>query len=218
MDALIELQSFQQAYGNQLVLKNISLTIRPNESVAIIGRSGAGKSTLLNHLRSQSHEQSAWCPQDIGLVPILSVFHNIFMGRLEQQRLLYNLKNLVLPSAKALAEIKEITRILGIEDKLMTSVELLSGGQQQRVALGRALFENKPMLIADEPFNGLDQFQSNSLLKSLLTKHETVVMSLHNTELACNHFDRIVALKEGEISLDCPVNQVCAETLAEQYE
>lgn len=215
---LIELQDFQQAFGSQLVLNNISLSLHPGETVAIIGKSGSGKSTLLNHLRSQLQDKCAWCPQDIGLVPILSVFHNIFMGGLKKQPFLFNLRNLIYPTADTKAEILKIAETLGIGEKLMTSVELLSGGQQQRVALGRALFEKKSTLLADEPFAGLDEFQTRSLLDALLSSHKTVVMSLHNTELACSYFDRVIALKEGEISLDCSADQVSSQTLAELYE
>ena len=190
--------------GGAAALSDISLSIKAGEKVALIGPSGAGKSSLLSVLYQNSDDQSAWCPQNGGLVDALSVYNNIFSGGLERHSSLYNVLNLVRPFARPLAEITQLSQQLGICDKLLTSVDQLSGGQRQRVALGRALYRQQAVFLGDEPVSSLDPLQANELLGLVLQKHKTAVVSLHNRRLALQHFDRIIALRAGRIVFDGP--------------
>jgi phosphonate transport system ATP-binding protein len=199
------------------VLHRITLHIKQGEKVALLGPSGAGKSTLLEALRQQQSLQSAWCPQQGALVPMLSVFHNIYMGALDQHSALYNLANLIHPIKAQWQQVELLAGELGIADKLRTSVDRLSGGQAQRTALGRALFSRRNVLLADEPVSSLDEHQGEALLKLALSRHHTTVTALHDRELALHCCDRIIGLRDGRIIIDAPSQDLCVQDLNELY-
>ncbi len=209
-------QSFY--YGKQKVLDDISLTIHQGEKVALLGPSGAGKSTLLEQLYKQQPRNSAIQPQGGGLVELLSVYQNIFMGGLDRVGTLAALWNLVRPLTMARRDITELTRIMGLEDKLWQSVDRLSGGQRQRVALGRALFRRQPVYLGDEPVSSLDPIQAQTLLDYVLKQHDTAVVSLHNRRLALDNFHRVIVLLEGRVLCDCAANLISSDQLDELYQ
>lgn len=215
---LLEFSNQSLGYGAQPVLQNLSLSIAAGEKVALIGKSGSGKSTLLKRLYSQKPQLSAIVPQQLGLVPILSVFHNIYMGRLHQQSALHNLINLLSPRQQPIQQIQALAATLGLEELLWRSVDQLSGGQQQRTALARALYRDCPIFIGDEPVSSVDEFQSESLLQLINQQHSTVVVALHDRELALNHYQRIIGLQQGRVVLDAPSAELTAEQLAFIYQ
>jgi phosphonate transport system ATP-binding protein len=187
-----------------VILPRLTLSIQHGEKVALLGISGAGKSTLLEALRRQQPTLSAWCPQQGALVPMLSVFHNIYMGALDRHSSLYNLTNLIRPRKAELQAVGALADELGIGDKLLTSVDQLSGGQAQRTALGRALYSRREILLADEPVSSVDQQQGERLLTLALSRHHTAVVALHDRELALQCCDRIIGLKDGCVLVDAP--------------
>lgn len=199
------------------VLQPFSLNIQQGEKVALLGVSGAGKSTLLEAMRLQQPDQVAWCPQQGALVPMLSVFHNIYMGALDRHTPLYNLTNLIRPLQRELQAVAQLAGELGIIEKLRISVDRLSGGQAQRTALGRALFSQRPVLLADEPVSSVDEQQAQSLLTLALSRHDTAVVALHDRELALHCCDRIIGLKDGQILIDAPSDQLSLPLLDVLY-
>lgn len=205
-------------YGRHRVLDEISLTIRPGEKVALLGPSGAGKSTLLTLLHRQQPQRSALQPQGGGLVEPLSVYHNIFIGALDRVGTLPALWNLVRPLPAHRRAIAELAQLLGLEEKLWQSVDRLSGGQRQRVAIGRALYRRQPVFLGDEPVSSVDPLQAEALLKLLLDRHETAVVSLHNRQLALKHFDRIMVLRGGRLCCDVPARELSAARLDDFYQ
>ena len=213
--------SFDKAslgHPGQAVFESLSLSIGAGEIVALLGPSGAGKSTLLEALRQQQEHQVAWCPQAGSLVPLLSVFHDIYMGALARHSTLYNLRTLLLPSAAEKHAVGELAQALGLEDKLFTSVDRLSGGQAQRVALGRALYTRRPVLLADEPVSSLDEHQGLTLLRHTLAQHTTAVVALHDRSLALACCQRIIGLRHGEIALDAPSDSLSLGDLDALYQ
>jgi len=200
-----------------VILHQINLRIEQGEKVALLGPSGAGKSTLLEALRQQQPALSAWCPQQGALVPMLSVFHNIYMGALDRHSALYNLANLIRPIKTQWQQVELLAGELGIADKLRTSIDRLSGGQAQRTALGRALFSQRPVLLADEPVSSLDEQQGEALLKLALSRHHTAVAALHDRELALHCCDRIIGLRDGRIMIDAPSQSLRLQDLNELY-
>jgi len=204
-------------YGPKTVLKNLHLHIQPGEHVAIIGESGVGKSTLLKALREQQASTSAWCPQQPGLVPMLSCLHNIYMGRLDQYNFLINLKQLLYPSAKIRTEIASIAIKLGLEHELQQAAEQLSGGQQQRCSIGRGLFSKKSILIADEPVSALDEFQALKVLDVMKHHFETMVIAFHDIHFARHSCKRMIALKNGGLYFDKQIDTVTDDELKEVY-
>lgn len=204
-------------YHNRLILQNLTLSINAGEKVAIIGASGAGKSTLLKSLREQHSKDLAWCPQQPGLVPMLSCHHNIYMGQLENHHFLANLRQLVLPSKPVKAAIYNVAQELEIEQQLKQASAALSGGQAQRCSIARAIYSQKDILLADEPLSALDFIQAQKVLRSLCQHFPTLVISLHNVELAINQCQRIIALKDGRILFDKPSSQVSPSDLTLVY-
>jgi len=209
----IRLDNESASYSGVEVLHGVSLAIAEGERVAVVGKSGAGKSTLLRLLYSRAPAGAALVPQALGLVDSLSVFHNIYMGRLAANNLAYNLLTLVRPTGAELARVAAVTDALDLTDKLRLPVGELSGGQQQRVAIGRALYAGAAALIADEPFSALDGNRTNAVLRLMLDRHRTVVIALHDLELALTAANRIIGIVDGRIALDQPVARVGRQEL-----
>ncbi|MBM96679.1 MAG: phosphonate ABC transporter ATP-binding protein [Oceanospirillaceae bacterium] len=205
------------SYGQAQVLQHIHLTIHDGEKVALLGPSGAGKSSLLNLLYQQRADRCALCPQDNGLVDILSAYHNIFMGGLDRHSTPASLWNLVRPLKRARTAIEAIATQLGLGTELWKSVDRLSGGQRQRVALGRALFRKKDIFLGDEPVSALDPIQAETLMQHVLSQHATAVVCLHSPVLALALFDRVVVMKAGSIELDQPTRQLTLADLNSNY-
>lgn len=213
----LSLENEDIAYDEFVALKQVSLSIFKGEKVALIGQSGAGKTTLLRRLFQLKPEQCAFVHQHYALVPQLSVFHNIYMGRLDRISLIENIRNLILPSGKRMDQIRPIAHRLGLEDKLLTRIGALSGGQQQRVGIGRALYRGGDILMADEPVSSLDRVQQEKVMALLADTNKTVVSSLHSIDLARRFFNRIIAVKDRSVAFDLPVDQVTDNRLSLLY-
>ena len=128
--------------------------------------------------------------QNYNLVPVLNVFENIVLpveldGNKVDKKFM-----------------KEVVRMLGLEDKLNNMPNNLSGGQQQRVAIARALVSKPAIVLADEPTGNLDSKTSADVLGLLKTTsqkfHQTLVMITHNNEIA-QLADRIIRIEDGKI-------------------
>ena len=115
--------------------------------MALVGKAIAGKSTLLSALQSQMKNNAALIPQDLGLVNNLSVFHNIYIGRLNSYSSIYNLLNLAWPQKRKSGKIKPLVERLGLVENLFKPTGELSGGQQQRTAICRASFNVATLLL-----------------------------------------------------------------------
>ena len=199
------------------MLHDIDLTVKAGECVALMGRSGAGKSTLLGLLHDQCPRDIALVPQAAALVKVLSVFHNVYMGRLDRHSTAYNLRNLVWPMRDEIAQVLEVLADVGLEEKLREPAGSLSGGQQQRISVARALFNGRPVLVADEPVSALDRVQGGEILRLLSKRHPTIVMAIHDVALALEHADRIVVLEHGRKLLDRPSGELSFAALVELF-
>lgn len=238
---MYQLADITKSFGATVALNNISLEIKQGEHIALIGPSGSGKTTLLkllngqllqdsgsytiaqSHLNRLSNKQLralrseiAYIPQDLGLIPQLKVFQNILLGRVGKHSALRMLTKFLVPPRKDLEQIFSLLKRVGIPEKLYQHTATLSGGQQQRVAVARALFQQTHSLLADEPISSVDPARAYSLitlLKEIATENNlTLVMSIHNVELAREFFPRIIGLKNGHILFDA------SELSAEQQE
>jgi phosphonate transport system ATP-binding protein len=214
---LIELANETAGYGGRPVLHAVDLTIRTGERVAVLGRSGAGKTTLLNLLYGRLAERVALVPQGSALVKTLSVFHNVYMGRLDRHPTWYNLRTLVWPARRVVGEVAAVLDLVGLRDALFARAGELSGGQQQRASVARAIYNGRPVLIGDEPVSALDRVQGAEILSRLTSCHETMIVALHDIFLAVAHTDRIVVLDSGRIVLDAPSRTLTAADLIPYY-
>jgi putative ABC transport system ATP-binding protein len=199
-------------------LRGVSLEVRQGERVAVVGKSGSGKSTLL-HLMSGIDHPSAGEVHVAG-----TAVHSLAEGRLARWRgrnvgvvfqffqLLPTLtvaENVMLPMdfcatwppgerrARALALLEQV----GIAEQADKLPSALSGGQQQRAAIARALANDPPLLVADEPTGNLDSGTAEAVLRlftGLARRGKTVVIVTHDRELALG-FDRVLTLADGAL-------------------
>ena len=201
---LVHLQAAQAKYQGKLALHNINLCVHQGEKLALVGRSGVGKSTLLHLIYAHHPEDAVLAPQDDGLVQTLSVFHNVYMGRLGQHPGWYNLLNLIKPFKERVVEVEDVLRRLQLQQKIFAPVGQLSGGQRQRTSVARSLYQGGQLLLADEPVSAVDEQQSRLILDVLRTEFTTMVLAMHDVDLALEYCDRIIGLQNGAIVLDQP--------------
>jgi phosphonate transport system ATP-binding protein len=199
---LIEFKDESAGYNGTAILHELNLRVDHGERIALVGESGAGKSTLLRLIYERIGSRAALVPQELGLVQALSVFHNIYMGRLNERSVWRNLRNLLSPAAADVDEVRTMLGRIRLEDKLFTSVGELSGGQQQRTAVGRALYNSGDILIADEPVSAVDEHQAREILDVVNGEKRTVVLAMHDRALAIAFADRLIGIKDGRIMLD----------------
>jgi phosphonate transport system ATP-binding protein len=200
--ALVDLDLATAGYNGATVLHEVSLSIERGEKVALVGRSGAGKSTLLRLIYERIDGEAAMVPQEHGLVRALTVFHNIYMGQLNRHSTWRNVVNLVRPMQQEVANVRGVVESLGLEDELFSAVGALSGGQQQRTAVGRALYQECDILLGDEPVSAVDEYQSRSILQNIAESKNTVILAMHDIDLALTYSDRLVGLDAGRIIMD----------------
>ena len=225
--AMITLQgvtkSYKTAAGDYLVLKGIDLAFEAGEFVSIVGKSGSGKTTLLNmiagidrpssgevwvnsaalHKMSES-QMARWRGRNLGIVfqffqllPTLSVLENIMLPMDFAGKYPYRERK-----QRALS----LLELVGLADHAYKLPLALSGGQQQRVAISRALANDPPVLIADEPTGNLDSKTAASvfeLFHQLAAQGKSVVIVTHDSSLA-SKTHRTTLIADGEIIDDQP--------------
>ena len=213
----IELQNVWFEYiPNQPVLKNLSLTINKNETLAIVGNSGGGKSTLVNLLPRFYDIKSGSIKidgVDIRDYTISSLRHNIamvfqdnflFSGTIRENILMGNPDatedelNQAIESAHLQEMIADLPQ--GLDTLLGERGMTLSGGQRQRVAIARAMIKNTPIVILDEATSALDNKSEAIVQKALdnLIQNKTVFVIAHRLSTIKNA-DRIAVINEGEL-------------------
>ncbi len=215
---LLALEDAVASYGEARVLGPLSLTLAPGERLALVGRSGAGKSTLLSVMYDRWRDQgAALMPQDLGLVATLSVFHNVYMGRLDRHPWWRNLLTLVRARKCDVTEVAALLGRLGLDDKLWAPCGELSGGQRQRVAAARVIHQGGGMLLADEPVSALDGPLSEVVLSALTQAYPTAVLAMHDVELALRFCTRVIGIRDGAIAVDQPSQRLSAHDLLPLY-
>lgn len=219
---LINIENLSKRYGEKeaeiRALNNVSLSVEKGEFLAIMGASGSGKSTLLNlmggldtptegkvlyngenifemdddELSKFRLEKIGFIFQSYNLIPELSVRENILLPSVLAKRKENSVK------------MSDITRALGLDDRLDHLPQQLSGGQQQRAAIARALMNQPQVLLCDEPTGNLDRNSSENvmdLLKFLNEEHGiTIIMITHDPILA-GKATRMLTISDGGIDL-----------------
>lgn len=216
-EVVFELKRACAGYNGRPVLFDIDLVVSAGERIAVMGRSGSGKSTLLGLLYAQRPHEVALVPQASALVKPLSVFHNVYMGRLDRHSTAYNLRNLLWPAAGRVAEVRGVLASLGLDSEIFRTAGALSGGQQQRTSVARALYNGRPILVGDEPVSALDRVQGSDVLSLIKSRHETLVMALHDVHHALEHADRVIVLEHGRKIIDEPSQALTATDLLRHF-
>lgn len=218
MRSPLELEGLAGYFGGRRVLGPLSLRISAGDRIALVGKSGAGKSTLLRLIHDRAADDAALVPQELGLVGALPVFHNVFMGQLEQHSTLYNLVTLIRPFQRDREAISSLLQALEMDDKIWRPAAQLSGGQRQRTAIARALYRKANMLLADEPVSALDGPLAHKVMAVLKSRFQTSVVALHDVELALGYSTRIIGIRDGEIALDAATETLTAADIRPLYQ
>ena len=232
---MLELKGITKDYpsGDTVVhaLKGISVAFRDQEFVSILGQSGCGKTTLLNIIggldhytrgdliingrSTKSYQDRDWDTyrnhsvgfvfQSYNLIPHQSVIANVEMALLLSGA----------PKADRRARAEAALAQVGLAEQMHKRPNQLSGGQMQRVAIARAIVNDPEIILADEPTGALDTETSVEVMEILkrLSRDRLVIMVTHNPQLAEEYSDRIVRIRDGEVTSDSRPVDAEAESL-----
>lgn len=218
---MIELQNVRKIYEpNEIVLDDVTLSIKKGEFVSLVGLSGAGKSTIMRLLTRELKPTSGKVIVDGTSIDDIKdsdvpYFRRKF-GTIYQDFKLLNNKNayenvafaMEVSDAKAAEiarDVPQILSIVGLTDKANNFPQQLSGGEQQRLAIARAMIHRPKILLADEPTGNLDLVNSYDVVKLLLKINEfgtTVVLATHDTNIVNTIGRRVVTMEKGKIARD----------------
>lgn len=211
-------KSYQTDAGEFPVLKGIDLMIAPGEFVGVVGKSGSGKSTLINMITGIDHptsgeihvagtpiqslsegEMAVWRGKNLGIVfqffqllPTLTVAENVMLP------MDFCNKYSIRERKSRATELLSLVEIAEHADKLPSQ---LSGGQQQRAAIARALANDPPIIVADEPTGNLDSRTADHifmLFNELVRRGKTIVMVTHDGDIA-KRLSRTLIISDGKI-------------------
>ncbi|HEX3051095.1 MAG TPA: ABC transporter ATP-binding protein [Aggregatilineaceae bacterium] len=213
------MKTFNTPAGSFEALKGVDLEIKQGEFVAVVGKSGSGKSTLLNMLTGISRPTSGevligetavhqlsegqtarWRGRQVGIVfqffqllPTLTIIENIMLPMDFTK---------TLPVKKRHSRALELLDQVGIVEQAHKLPAMLSGGQQQRAAIARALANDPPILVADEPTGNLDTQTAKyvfQLLQAQVLAGKTIIVVTHERNLYVE-VDRTITLVDGRIA------------------
>ncbi|MFT3661890.1 MAG: ABC transporter ATP-binding protein [Gordonia sp. (in: high G+C Gram-positive bacteria)] len=225
----LEADRISWSVGSTLIVDGVSLTAEPGQVVGLLGPNGSGKSSLLrviaglrpaddgdvrmgeDEVRSLARrtvarrmafvEQSVVTDQDFTVADVVD------LGRIPHRR----------PWSPASARDAETVRwaaeATGVVDHLDRQYATLSGGERQRVQLARALAQEPSILLLDEPTNHLDIAHQLEILRLVRESNTTVVVALHDLNLAAAYCDRVVVLNRGRAVAAGPPAEVLTEAL-----
>ena len=214
---MIKVVNLKKQFGDNVVLKDISVTITPGEAISVIGPSGSGKSTFLRCINgleeiTDGHiyvdeldiadpkvnidtlrERVGMVFQSFNLFPHLSVTDNITLAPITLNKM---------SKADANKKALELLKKVGLEDKAEVFPSSLSGGQKQRVAIARALAMDPEAILFDEPTSALDPEMVGEVLqvmKDLASEGMTMIVVTHEMGFAKEVCDRVIFMADGEI-------------------
>ncbi len=225
MPTTLKICNLCKCFGNITAVDNISFQTKTGEIIAILGPNGAGKSTLMNMITGYlsptsgdifvmekklqdnliaSKSAIGFLSEGSPLYPDLSVYS--FLGYMAELRGLHgNAKKIAIQNVIKSAKIETITN---------QKIETLSKGYKRRVGFAQSILTNPPILLLDEPTDGLDPNQKNHM-RSLITKlgkNKTILISTHLLEEAEAIADRIILINCGQIMADGSLNDILKQT------
>lgn len=218
---MIEMYNVSKHYPNGVVaLDNIHISIDKGEFVFLVGQSGAGKSTFMKLLLKEEDPSEGKISldgqdvtrlhrrripylrrkmgvvfQDFRLLPNKTVYENVAFA----------MEILSAKPREIRQEVPMILSMVGLSDKSKHYPNQLSGGEQQRVSIARAMINNPPLLIADEPTGNLDpdtSWEIMKLLRQINRRGTTILMATHDKEIVNTMRRRVVTLEQGRIVRD----------------
>ena len=242
---MLEIKNLTVEYGNFRAIDNISFTVKDGEFVAVIGSSGGGKSSLMKAINllvkpksgsikidgeemtelssrklRMKRRKIGFVFQDYNLIDRLSVIENVLTGRLGYKSSLKSLLGIFSKEEYENAE-KALEKV-GLSEKLFVRGDKLSGGQKQRVAIAKALVQEPKIILADEPVVSLDVNSSKIIMEYFKEINRvqgiTVIINIHDVNIALKYADRVIALKKGKIVFDGKGSEITDDVLKRVYE
>jgi len=242
--AMLEISNLTKYYGETLALKDVSLKVHRGEFVAVIGRSGAGKSTLLRCVNRMIEPSSGLVRfegrdvrtlrrsdlrsyrtrigmvfQHFNLVPRQSVVENVLHGRLGHKSALSGVLGLYSTDEKKMAA--RLLDEMNLAEQAARRCDQLSGGQKQRVGIARALVQEPSLILCDEPIASLDPGSAKTIMDLLkgvaAEKGISILINLHQVDVAVRYADRIVGIRAGELVYDGEPKGIKKKLLNEIY-
>lgn len=237
---LLELRNVSKSFGRVHSLRQVNLTVRPGEVLGLLGDNGAGKSTLIKILAGVHQPTSGdifWnggratldtprvamsrgisvVYQDLGIIPLLSIWRNFFLGREEEVS-----RKLPFHWRLRIGHMREVARAalhkLGIHiDDVDLTVAKLSGGERQSIAIARAVHFQSKLLILDEPTAALSLKETSKVLSYVRAAAErgvAVILITHNIAHAYEVCDRFTVLFHGTVAETAEREKVTEQQLA----
>ncbi|MCX7654060.1 MAG: ABC transporter ATP-binding protein [Fervidobacterium sp.] len=231
---IISIKDLSFSYGNNFSLENITLSIEKGTFFGIIGPNGSGKTTLLSlvlkflkphsgaifingeNIQNLSHKKIAkniaYIAQDFNPVYDFTVEEIVEMGAIARTKSFFDSD--IDPS-----EVDNALKIVDLLDYKKRLFSTLSGGQQRRTLIARAVYQNTPIIVADELTNHLDIGQALKVmgyLKSLTLMGKTVVGTFHDITLAAKYCDYIAIMKDGKIQEKGTPRQIIREDVIKE--
>jgi phosphonate transport system ATP-binding protein len=242
---MLKLENITVIYdGKVLAVDNVNLEVGQGEFVGIIGSSGSGKSSLLKTINllvrpakgkvyiddidvtslnnsglRNVRKSIGFVFQDYNLIERSTVLDNVLIGRLGYKSPLKSLLGTFNDDDYERAS--TALRQVGLSEKMLVRADELSGGQKQRVAIAKTLCQRPKIILADEPVASLDISTSQNIMdyfkKVNEKKNITILINLHDVNLAKKYCDRIIALKKGKIIFDGKPGEIDDKLLEKLY-
>lgn len=231
---ILEVSDLSVSLGGRDVIDTLSCSLQAGTVVGLIGPNGSGKSTLLRAILSllpyrgsirfagqdlcgmaaKARARSlAYLPQDGEVIWPIAVEDVVMLGRAPYR------SGLAPPSDEDAAAVEAALAAMDLLDVRRRSARMLSGGERSRVLMARALAQQTPLLLADEPTTGLDPAHQIGLMETfqaLAGEGKTVLASLHDLALAAQWCDRLLLLHEGRIVLAGTAQEVLTPSALER--
>lgn len=242
---MLEIKNLVVEYGEVKAVDNVNLKVKDGEFIAVIGSSGGGKSSLMKainllvkpkngSIKIDDEEMTnlslkdlrlkrrkiGFIFQDYNLIDRLSVIENVLTGRLGYKSSLKSLLGIF--SKEEYKKAEEALKKVGLLEKAFVRGNELSGGQKQRVAIAKVLVQEPRIILADEPVASLDINSSKIIMEYFKKINETqgitVIVNIHDVNIALKYADRIVALKKGKIVFDDKRSEITDGILRSIYD
>jgi heme ABC exporter ATP-binding subunit CcmA len=222
---LIEIRGLAKYFGRFAALRDLRLSVRKGQFIALFGRNGAGKTTLLRILAGLSRASAGTvsvhgCGPGAARGEIGYLSHNtaIYLDLTALENLRFYARLLDLPADDA--ELEDRIALVGLAGRSHEPVRNFSRGMQQRLGIARAFLHDPAILLLDEPFTGLDQAGTEFLQNYLRGAHaggRTCLMAIHDAPVGYALADRLVVINRGGVALDLARGAVTLEDFQERY-
>ncbi|MDX8367417.1 ABC transporter ATP-binding protein [Cytobacillus sp. IB215665] len=220
LDIVIECHNATKIYNNNNQVQNIDFTVQKGTCLALCGSNGAGKSTIIKMLIGiitptsgeiylNKHKVSAkntFYKSMFSYMPDSMVFPKTLTG---YEVLTFFAKLDKLP----LKQVTELIRVVGLENDQHKKVKEYSKGMQQRLALAQALLSESPILVLDEPTNGLDPYwvrRFKQIIKHEQEKGKTIIFSSHVLSVVEDLADTVVFINQGQMLINDSIHNLCS--------